>query len=74
MKEMYNLPPVDLLCKSEDAGVTSFAGVTSLNVEEMEYIKRRITEILKSFGIEICSISATIGPVVTLQSHRSHAG
>ena len=47
MKEMYNLPPVDLLCKSEDAGVTS------LNVEEMEYIKRRITEILKSFGIEI---------------------
>ena len=31
MKEMYNLPPVDLLCKSEDAGVTS------LNVEEMEY-------------------------------------
>ena len=37
MKEMYNLPPVDLLCKSEDAGVTS------LNVEEMEYIKRRIT-------------------------------
>ena len=60
MKEMYNLPPVDLLCKSEDAGVTS------LNVEEMEYIKRRITEILKSFGIEICSISATIGPVVTL--------
>ena len=44
MKEMYNLPPVDLLCKSEDAGVTS------LNVEEMEYIKRRITEILKSFG------------------------
>ena len=60
MKEMYNLPPVDLLCKSEDAGVTS------LNVEEMEYIKRRITEILKSFGIEICSISATIGPTVTL--------
>jgi S-DNA-T family DNA segregation ATPase FtsK/SpoIIIE len=60
MKEMYNLPPVDLLCKSEDAGVTSF------DVEETEYIKRRITEILKSFGIEICRITATIGPVVTL--------
>lgn len=62
MKEMYNLPPVDLLRKSEDAGVTS------LIVEEQEYKynKRRITEILKSSGIEICSISATIGPVVTL--------
>ena len=60
MKGMYNLPPVDLLRKSEDAGVTS------LIVEETEYIKRRITEILKSFGIEICRITATIGPVVTL--------
>lgn len=60
MKEMYNLPPVDLLRKSEDAGVTS------LIVEEQEYNKRRITEVLKSFGIEICRITATIGPVVTL--------
>lgn len=60
MKGMYNLPPVDLLRKSEDAGVTS------LTVKEQEYNKRRITEVLKSFGIEICRITATIGPVVTL--------
>lgn len=54
------MPPVDLLRKSEDAGVTS------LIVEEQEYNKRRITEVLKSSSIEICRISATIGPVVTL--------
>ena len=62
MKEMYNLPPVDLLCKSEDAGVTSL----TVKEQEYKYNKRRITEVLKSSGIEICSISATIGPVVTL--------
>ena len=57
--EYYEFPKLDLLEKYDSSKPV-------LNNEEQEYNKRRITEILKSFGIEICSISATIGPTVTL--------
>ncbi len=32
----------------------------------MEFNKRRLTETLRTFGVEISKIEATIGPTVTL--------
>ncbi len=55
----YKLPPVSLLKEIDQKGV-------SIDQEEQEQNKERITRTLNSYGIEIASISATIGPTITL--------
>lgn len=55
----YKLPPVSLLREIEQKGV-------SVDQEEQELNKQRITRTLNSYGIEIASITATIGPTITL--------
>lgn len=55
----YKLPPVSLLKEKDQKGV-------SIDQEEQEQNKERITRTLNSYGIEIASISATIGPTITL--------
>ncbi len=55
----YKFPTLDLL---EDRVQEAI----SLNKEELERNKDQIIQTLKSFGIEIKTISATVGPTVTL--------
>lgn len=55
----YKFPILDLL---EDKHMESIA----LNAEELAKNKEQITNTLKSFGIEISQIQATVGPTVTL--------
>ena len=55
----YKFPTLDLL---EDRVQEAI----SLNKEELDRNKEQIIQTLKSFGIEIKTISATVGPTVTL--------
>jgi S-DNA-T family DNA segregation ATPase FtsK/SpoIIIE len=55
----YRFPPVSLLTKYESSE-------TIVNTEEQKSNKRRIQEVLEQFSIKISSISATVGPTVTL--------
>lgn len=55
----FRFPTVDLLRPAEDKG-------PSVDIQEMEFNKRRLTETLRRFGVEISKIEATIGPTVTL--------
>jgi len=55
----YRFPTLDLLREITDDGPT-------VDEEEQEANKLRITNILRSYGVEIASISATIGPTITL--------
>lgn len=55
----FRFPTVDLLRPAEDKGPT-------VDIQEMEFNKRRLTETLRRFGVEISKIEATIGPTVTL--------
>lgn len=55
----YKFPILDLL---EDIPVENIA----LNADELKKNKDQITKTLKSFGIEISRIQATVGPTVTL--------
>ncbi len=57
--ENYKYPTLDLLDKKEDG---------NLNVDkaEQEANKNRIIHVLKTFGVEIQRIAATIGPTITL--------
>lgn len=55
----FKFPPVDLLRPAKDNG-------PSVDIQEMELNKRRLTETLRTFGVEISKIEATIGPTVTL--------
>ncbi len=55
----YKFPTLDLL---EDRGHEAIA----LDKEELEKNKNQIIQTLRSFGIEIQRISATVGPTVTL--------
>ncbi len=57
--ENYHLPPVELMKYYEDSEPT-------INMEEQKANKDRIINTLRSFGIEISSIKATVGPTVTL--------
>lgn len=57
--EYYKFPTIDLLTKYENAE-------PSINMEEQNNNKNNIIRVLKSFGIEICSIRATVGPTITL--------
>lgn len=55
----YKLPSVDLLREYPDSQVSE-------DREEQEANKERITRTLRSYGIEIQSIKATVGPTITL--------
>lgn len=57
--ENYKFPTIDLLDKDEDTK-------PYINVEELNKNKDNIIRLLNSFGIEVGSIRATAGPVITL--------
>lgn len=57
--ENYRYPGVDLLKYFENSEPT-------INMEEQNANKDRIINTLRSFGIEISTIKATVGPTVTL--------
>ena len=58
--ENYHYPTLDLLIKYENDGLPY------INMEEQTANKYRIVDTLRSFGIEISSIKATVGPRITL--------
>lgn len=55
----FKFPSVELLRPSKNNG-------PSVDIQEMEFNKHRLTETLRTFGVEISKIEATIGPTVTL--------
>lgn len=57
--ENYKYPPLTLLEKGDD-------GTPKIDMDEQNANKDRIQHVLRSFGVEISSIKATIGPTVTL--------
>lgn len=57
--EYYKFPTIDLLKKYSD-------GSASVNMAEQNANKDRIISVLRSFGVEITAIKATIGPTITL--------
>ena len=57
--ENYKFPTLDLLNQYEDNG-------PNLDMEEQHANKDRIIKVLRSFGIEISSIKASVGPTITL--------
>lgn len=57
--ENYRFPKLDLLNPYDD-------NRPDINMEEQTDNKNRIIEVLRSFGIEINSIKATVGPTITL--------
>ena len=58
--ENYRYPTLDLLQKYESDGKPY------IDMEEQTRNKNRIVEVLRSFGVEISSIKATVGPTITL--------
>ena len=56
--EYYRYPTFDLLKKYDNT--------SHIDIEEQTANKNRIVETLRSFGIEISSIKATVGPRITL--------
>ena len=57
--QYYKFPTVDLLKQYDDEG-------PSIDMDEQNANKDRIVNTLHSFGVEISSIKATVGPTVTL--------
>ena len=57
--EFYKYPPLSLLKNSDDS-------TPKIDLKEQNENKERIIHVLKSFGVEINSIKATIGPTITL--------
>ena len=57
--ENYHFPTIDLMKHYENSEPT-------INMEEQNANKDRIINTLRSFGIEISTIKATVGPTVTL--------
>ena len=57
--EFYKYPTLSLLEKSEDSN-------PRIDMDEQNANKERIIQVLHSFGFEISSIKATIGPTITL--------
>ena len=57
--ENYKFPTLDLLDQYEDNG-------PNIDMEEQNANKDRIIKVLRSFGIEISSIKASVGPTITL--------
>ena len=58
--ENYHYPTLDLLKSYESDGKPY------IDMEEQTANKNRIIEVLRTFGIEISSIKATVGPTITL--------
>ena len=58
--ENYHYPTLDLLKKYEADGQPY------IDMQEQTANKNRIVEVLRSFGVEISSIKATVGPTITL--------
>ncbi len=65
--EFYKYPTIDLLKHYPDS-------TTSVDMEEQRRNKERIQEILKNFGVEIVSITATVGPTITLYEIKPAPG
>ncbi len=63
----FQFPPLDLLKKYDNEGI-------AIDQEELEENKNRIVETLSNYKIGITSISATIGPTVTLYEIVPEAG
>lgn len=63
----YELPPIDLLENHQSIK-------NEVTTQELAENKTRIEEVLKQFGIGIQSISATIGPTITLYEIIPAAG
>ncbi len=57
--EYYKFPPLTLLKRYDNEGISVSAAEKAANEE-------RIRSTLKTFGVEISGISATIGPTITL--------
>ncbi|MDO4994937.1 MAG: DNA translocase FtsK 4TM domain-containing protein [Bacteroidales bacterium] len=57
--EHYKYPTLDLLEQGKDEG-------PSIDMAEQNANKERIIQVLRSFGVEISTIRATIGPTITL--------
>ena len=66
--ENYRYPTLDLLQKYESDGKPY------IDMEEQTRNKNRIVEVLRSFGVEISSIKATVGPTITLYEITPAAG
>ena len=58
--ENYHYPTLDLLKKYESDGKPY------IDMEEQTKNKNRIVEVLRTFGVEISTIKATVGPTITL--------
>ncbi len=58
--ENYHFPTLDLLKKYENDGKPY------IDMAEQTANKNRIVEVLRTFGVEISSIKATVGPTITL--------
>ena len=58
--ENYHYPDLDLLKKYDNDGKPY------INMAEQNANKNRIVEVLRTFGVEISSIKATVGPTITL--------
>lgn len=65
--ENYHYPTLDLMKRYENSEPT-------INMEEQNANKDRIINILRSFGIEINSIKATVGPTITLYEITPESG
>ena len=58
--ENYHYPTLDLLKKYDNEGKPY------IDMAEQTANKNRIVEVLRTFGVEISSIKATVGPTITL--------
>ena len=58
--ENYHYPTLDLLKRYENDGKPY------IDMAEQNQNKNRIVEVLRTFGVEISSIKATVGPTITL--------
>ncbi len=65
--EFYKYPTLDLLKHYA-------AGTAGVDMEEQRRNKERIQEVLRNFGVEISSISATVGPTITLYEIKPAPG
>ena len=65
--ENYRYPTLELMKRYENSEPT-------INMEEQNANKDRIINILRSFGIEISSIKATVGPTITLYEITPESG
>ena len=66
--ENYHYPTLDLLKKYDNDGKPY------IDMEEQNANKNRIVEVLRTFGVEISSIKATVGPTITLYEITLAAG